>query len=92
MYGRYRHADLCGFAEADWAGLEAVQLVEDAVDWDIGDEVVHIVVLVGQAALLRHDGLRRREAVVRAADALAVADGQSCIQEHGFLFLVTWTN
>ena len=40
-------------------------------------EVVDIIVL-GGGALVRHEGVRHGEAVVRGADALRVSDGLAC--------------
>lgn len=71
-------ARLAALAQADGPRLEPVQLVERAADGHVGDEVVDVVLLRGRARLLRHDRLRRREAVVRAPDGLAVADRQAC--------------
>lgn len=65
-------------AQADGPRLEPIQLVQRAADGHVGDEVVDIVLVRGRARLLRHDRLRRREAVVRAPDGLAVADRQAC--------------
>ena len=69
----------CGFTEADGPRFEAIQLVQNASDGDIGYEVVHLIILVGQPGLLGHYGLRRGEAVVHPPDALTVADCQACV-------------
>lgn len=71
-------AHLGRVAEADGPRLEAVQLVQRALYGHIGDEVVHLIILARRARLLLgHDRLRRGEAVVRCAHALAVADCQA---------------
>lgn len=62
--------------------LQAVQLVEHAVDGRVGDEVIHIRVLVGGRALcLVDEGRRPGERVVRGADDLRV--GQRLAAEVG---------
>ena len=66
---------LCGFTETEWPGLETIQLVQVAINGEVADEVVHFIVLLRHAGLLRDYGLRRVKAVVHPSNALTVADG-----------------
>ena len=69
---------LCGLTEAYGPWFQAIKLIEVPVNGQVADEVVHFIVLLCYAGLLRHDGLRRVEAVVHPPDALAVAYRQPC--------------
>ena len=76
--GALRALHLCGLAEADGAGLQAVQLIQVAANGEVADEVVHLIVLLRHPGLLGDNGLRRVEAVVHPPDALAVAYRKPC--------------
>ena len=61
-------------------GLEAVQLPEAPHGREVGDEVEHVVLLLGCARLLRQEAVGGRKAVVRLADQLAVPQAFPCAQ------------
>lgn len=59
----------------DWRRLEAVELVEDAVDWGVGDEVEDVLGGLAGAGCLVSKGAAAGEAVVDLADEVRVAKG-----------------
>lgn len=60
---------------ADGVRLQAVQLVQRAVDRRVGDEVVDVrVVVAGGAGGFVDEGAGAREGVVRSADGLGVGE------------------
>ena len=67
-------------AEGDGAVLEPVQLVQRVMHRHVADEVVHLVILACRHRLVGHQGLGPGKAVVGCAYAVAVADGQACVE------------
>lgn len=60
-------------AVGDWRGLEAIELVEDAVDGGVGDEVEDVLGGLAGAGGLVGEGAAASEAVVHLADEVRVA-------------------
>jgi len=61
-------------AVVDGRWLQAVELVQRAVDSGVGDEVVDVVVVGGGALLVADERRRPRERVVRVADQIRVRE------------------
>lgn len=69
----------CAGSIANGTFLEAIQLVQLPIDWNIGDEVEGVLFLAPVLGVLDLEGVLPSEAVVRSADHLRVADGPAAI-------------
>ena len=60
---------------ADWASLQAIELVKSSLVWHERDEMEHIVVFTrGLGLLIHHEWVLSMEAIVSNANLVRIAD------------------